>query len=133
MEPLTAGVIVTLIATKAFEKTGEKLSEEVWKRVSQFLSALKRKDPQTASAIEQVAQQPVLAEQQPEHFSTAVLIDRVEAAIQADPEVQQMAEAVKEAATAQSSTVQNFNQLAEKIGFVIQGGHNPISGNTFNF
>ncbi len=49
MEPLTAGIIVTLIATKAFEKTGEKLSEEVWTRVSQFLSALKRKDPQTAS------------------------------------------------------------------------------------
>lgn len=127
MEPLTAGVIVTLIATKTFEKTGEKLSEEVWKRVSQFLSALKRKDPQTASAIEQVAQQPALAEQQPEHFGTAVLIDRVESAIQADPEVQQMAEAVKEAATAQSSTVQNFAKVADKIGILVQGGNPSIT------
>jgi len=132
MEPLTAGVITTLIATKAFEKTGEKLSENVWNHVNRFLASLKRRDPQTATAIERVAQQPEMAEQQPEVFSTKVLINRVEAAIQADHEVRQMAEAVKEAAESQPSTVQNFTKLADTIGLVIQGGNNTISP-TFNF
>ena len=130
MEPLTAGVVATIMATKAFEKTGEKVSENVWNQVSKFLTSLKRKDPQAAAAIERVAQQPELATQQPEIFGTKVLIARVEEAIKADPEVQQAAEAVK--ATAQSSTVQNHTKLADKIGSVIQGGNNTIS-NTFNF
>ena len=73
-----------------------------------------------------------MAEQQPEVFSTKVLINRVEAAIQADHEVRQMAEAVKEAAESQPSTVQNFTKLADTIGLVIQGGNNTISP-TFNF
>ncbi|MBD2067849.1 hypothetical protein H6F93_10000 [Leptolyngbya sp. FACHB-671] len=65
MEPLTATVIATLIATKAFEKTGEQLSEGVWKLVSKFLSALRRKDQATAAAIATVAKTPELAEQTP--------------------------------------------------------------------
>lgn len=123
MEPLTAGVIITLIATKAFEKTGEKLSESVWNQVNQFLTSLKRKDPQTAAALEQVAQQPALTEQQPEQFGTAVLSKRVEAAIQANPELEQTAEAVKSSVQAQPSTVQNLTKLADKIGILVQGGY----------
>lgn len=115
MEPLTAGVIITLIATKAFEKTGEKLSESVWNQVDKFLTSLKRKDPQTAAAIEQVAQQPALAEQQPAQFGTAALSERVEAAIQSDPELQQIAEAVKAKINVKPSIVQNFTKMAEEI------------------
>ncbi len=132
MEPLTAGAIVTLIATKVFEKTGEKVSEGVWNQVGKFLTSLKRKDSQTATAIEQVSQRPELSEQQPEKFSTAVLVERVEAAIQGDPEVKQLAEAVKAAMLAQLSTIQNSTQLAEKIGVLVQGGYAPITIGTLN-
>lgn len=132
MEPLTAGVIATLIATKAFEKTGEKVTENVWNQVSKFLVSLKRKDPQAVAAIEKVAQSPELAEEQPESFSAEVLINRVEAAIQADSEVRQTAEAVKAAMVTQNSVVQN-SQLAEKVGILVQGGYASINIDTFNF
>ncbi|TVP66045.1 MAG: hypothetical protein EA342_12805, partial [Leptolyngbya sp. LCM1.Bin17] len=80
MEPvsLTAAAIATLVATKAFEKTGEKLSDSVWNLVSGFLTALRKKDPATAQAIEQVAQQPTLADQQPATHGTATLVTTVE-------------------------------------------------------
>jgi hypothetical protein len=85
VEPvLTAAAIATMIATKAFEKTGEKIGEAVVGSISKFLSALRRKDPKTADAIATVAQQPELAEQQPEDYGTAVLVAKVEAAAQDD-------------------------------------------------
>jgi hypothetical protein len=59
---LTATAIATMIATKAFEKTGDKLGEGVWALVSKFLTALRRKDASTAEAIATVAQKPELAE-----------------------------------------------------------------------
>jgi len=67
MEPvtLTASAIAVLIATKAFEKTGEKLTESVWNSVEKFSAHLQRKDPKTAEAIALVAKQPELAQQQP--------------------------------------------------------------------
>ena len=43
---LSAATIATLIATKAFEKTGEQLSDKVWGLVGNFVTSLKRKDPQ---------------------------------------------------------------------------------------
>lgn len=132
MEPLTSAAIATLIATKAFEKTGEKVSESVWNLISRFLSALKQKDPETATAIEQVAMQPGLAEQQPEIYGSSVLTSKVEAVTQEDLALQQAAQAVAEAIKAQPTTLQNITKLAEKIGINIQGGYNPISGNTFN-
>jgi len=84
VEPISATVIATLIATKAFEKTGDKLGEGVWALVSKFLSTLKRKDPATAAAIAQVAQTPVLAEQQAQTYGTAALMAKVEEAAKTD-------------------------------------------------
>lgn len=132
MDPLTSAAIATLIATKAFEKTGEKLSESIWQLVSHFLTSLRRKDPETANAIEQVAQYPELAEQQPANYGAAALVSRVEAVVQREPDVQQAAQVIADAIQAQPSVVQNVTKLAEKIGINIQGGYNPISGNTFN-
>ena len=87
MEPLTVTVIATLIATKAFEKTGDKLGEGVWSLVSKFLATLKLKDKETATALEAVAQNPALAEQQPQTFGTAYLVAKVEAIAQQDEEI----------------------------------------------
>jgi hypothetical protein len=129
---LTAAAIATLLATKAVEKTGEKIGEGVWALVGQFLTALKRKDQATATAIEAVAQQPELAEQQPEDYDTAVLIARVEEAAQDYPELQQAIQAVATAAKVQHPIINNFAKLQEK-GILIQGGQPNFSGSTFNF
>jgi len=121
VEPISAAVIATLIATKAFEKTGDKLGEGVWALVSKFLSTLKRKDPATAAAIEQVAQNPALAEQQAQTYGTAALIAKVKEAAQTDVEVQQTAAAIQTAAQAQPGAIVNLTKLADKIVSVNQG------------
>ena len=94
VEPISAAVIATLIATKAFEKTGDKLGEGVWALVSKFLSTLKRKDPATAVAIAQVAQNPALAEQQAQTYGTAALMAKVEEVAKNDVEIQQAAQEI---------------------------------------
>ena len=124
MEPvttLTATAIATLIATKAFEKTGEKIGEAVTGLIPKFLSALRRKDPKTADAITTVAQQPELAEQQPEIYSTSALVAKVETIAQGDAEVQRVAQEIQTAVLAQPGAIINLTQLAEKIGVVNQG------------
>ncbi|WOD39072.1 hypothetical protein [Nodosilinea sp. E11] len=123
MEPvsLTAAAIATLVATKAFEKTGEKLTDSVWTLVSNFLTALRKKDPTTAAAIEQVAQQPELAEQQPATYGTATLVKTVETLAAQNPELQAAAQGIQTAVQAQPGAIVNMTQLAEKIGVVNQG------------
>lgn len=125
MEPITATVIATLIATKAFEKTGEMIGEGIWNQagnqVRRFLTALRRQDPETAGAIEQVAQNPALAEQQPQTYGTEVLIAKVEAAAQQDAVVRQAVQEIQTAVQAQPGAIVNLTQLAEKIGVVNQG------------
>lgn len=118
---LTATAIATLVATKAFEKTGEKIGEGVWTLVNKFLATLKRNDPATATAIEMVAQQPRLAEQQPQTYSTAALVARVEDIAQKDAKVRQVAQEIQTAVQAQPGAIVNLTQLAEKIGVVNQG------------
>ncbi|NJN60113.1 MAG: hypothetical protein HC879_22850 [Leptolyngbyaceae cyanobacterium SL_5_9] len=133
MEPLTATVIATLIATKAFEKTGDKLGDSVWALVSKFLNALRRKDQATAAAIEMVAKNPELAEQQPKDYGVATLVTKVEAAAQEDAEVRQAAQEISIAAKAQHPTmINNFTKLLEK-GILIQGGQNDFRGAKFTF
>ncbi len=118
---LTAAAIATMIATKAFEKTGEKIGEAVGGLIPKFISALRRKDPKTADAITTVAQQPDLAEQQPETYGTSTLVTQVEAIAQEDAEIQQAAQEIQTAIQAQPGAVVNLTQLAEKIGVVNQG------------
>lgn len=90
MEPLTAGAIAigTVIATKALEKTGEKVGEALWDKTGQFLVTLKKHSPHTVVAIEK-------AQEQPLDYSKAVL--EVESAAKAHAEVNQ---AVQELAAA---------------------------------
>ncbi|HEY9626259.1 MAG TPA: hypothetical protein V6C84_03070 [Coleofasciculaceae cyanobacterium] len=132
MEPLTAAMIGTLILTKAFEKTGEKLGEKVLAEGGKLLALLRHKAPETAGAIEKVAQQPALAEQQPATYGTNALTQQMETLAAADPEVKLALQAMADAANSQPSMVQNMTKLAEKIGIVNQGGYNPISIENFN-
>jgi flagellar biosynthesis/type III secretory pathway M-ring protein FliF/YscJ len=132
MEPveLTAAAIATLFLTKALEKTGEKLGEEAFKQGGKLLQLLKRKSPETASAIEKVVQNPELAEQQPQDYGVAVLIEKVEETAKAEPEVAAALRDWANVVQSQGSTIQNFTKLAEKIGMVVQGGQ--VNIDTFN-
>lgn len=139
MEPLTAGAIAigTVIATKALEKTGEKVGEVLWDKTGQFLVTLKKHSPDTVVAIEKAPQEPL-------DYGKAVL--EVESAAKANPEVnlavQELVVAAKADAkvasrvqqlenniNSQPATVLNNTKLAEEIKNVFQG--NTIIGGTF--
>ncbi|MEB3191899.1 MAG: hypothetical protein VKL42_16280 [Snowella sp.] len=123
MEPvtLTGTAIAVLIATKAFEKTGEKLTESIWNSVEKFLAHLQRKDPKTAEAIAVVAKQPELAQQQPTVYGQQALIEKIENLVQNDGELRKLTEAIQTAVQAQPGAVVNLTKLAEKIGVLNQG------------
>lgn len=126
MEPveLTAAAIATLVLTKAFEKTGEKLGESVLEKGANLLALLKRKFPNTASAIE-------ISQQQPLDYGQAVLekvkniaqedsevaqaVKEVEATAKKDPKFLQAVEALERAIKSQPSTVHNYGKLAESL------------------
>ncbi|MBD2535410.1 hypothetical protein H6G97_40855 [Nostoc flagelliforme FACHB-838] len=106
MEPLTAGAIAigTVIATKALEKTGEKVGEALWEKTAQFLVTLKKHSPDTVIAIEKAPSQPL-------DYGKAVL--EVESAAKANTEVNQ---AVQElAAEAETNPPLNLAEALKEI------------------
>jgi hypothetical protein len=107
MEPLTAGAIAigTVIATKALEKTGEKVGESLWDKTGQFLLTLKKHSPHTVVAIEK-------AQEQPLDYGKAVL------------EVQELAAAAKAETNpkiVEIVNMPNLQKLADKIVNYAQG------------
>jgi Zn-dependent oligopeptidase len=134
MDPLTvaATAVAATVMTKALEKTGEKLGEKVFDQSEKFLTSLKRKAPETASAIQKVPEEPLdygqavlevhaLAETDSELAHAIQLL--AESAAQ-DPNPR-LTEAIREITTnlsSQQPTVQHMGKLAEKIGLVVQGG-----------
>ncbi|MEI2582258.1 hypothetical protein [Scytonema sp. PRP1] len=125
MEPatLTAAAIATLVITKAFEKTGEIIGEKAWNEGEKLILLLKRKEPDTANAIE-------LAQKQPLNYGQAYLIgQQVEKAAKKDSEIAQAVASVANEAQPQltKTIIENWQ------GINVKGGTNTISGNTFNF
>ena len=64
MEPITmattaAVAVLTILGTKALEKTGEKIGEAVWDRRAKFMECLKLESPETVTAIEKAPEQPL--------------------------------------------------------------------------
>ena len=130
MEPLTAGAIAigTVIATKALEKTGEKVGESLWDKTSQFLVTLKKHSPQTVVAIEKAPSQPL-------DYGKAVL--EVESAAKAHPEVNL---AVQDLVTeAEANPPLNLAQVLKEIAKILEksavqstGDNIQMSGNSYN-
>lgn len=121
MEPLTAGAIAigTVIATKALEKTGEKVGEALWDKTGQFLLTLKKHSPHTVVAIEK-------AQEQPLDYGKAIL--EVESAAKANAEVNQAVQELAAAAKAETNpkiveivNMPNLQKLADKIVNYAQG------------
>ncbi|MDR9900250.1 hypothetical protein G7B40_037725 [Aetokthonos hydrillicola Thurmond2011] len=106
MEPLTASALAigTVIATKALEKTGEKVGEALWDKTGQFLVTLKKHSPQTVVAIEKAPSQPL-------DYGKALL--EVESTAKANPEV---AQAAQELATAtETHPPSNLAEILQEI------------------
>jgi hypothetical protein len=113
METLTAAAIAILFLTKTIKQAREKYagkrpewSNPVEETAKKLIQALRRKAPNTASAIARVSQQPELAEQQPANYGIAVLIQGVESAAEADPEIAELVEALAAEVKRQLSTAQ---------------------------
>jgi hypothetical protein len=137
MEAFTTAAIAigSVVATKALEKTGEKVGETLWQQTGNFLNSLRNESPDTVTAIEKAPEQPL-------DYGKAVL--EIEAAAKANPEVaQRMQELVAMVETepllkdlvnsiksqTQQTTVINSQKLADEIKNVFQG--NTIIGGTF--
>ncbi|MEA5514842.1 hypothetical protein [Nodularia sp. UHCC 0506] len=132
MEPLTTAAIAigSVVATKALEKTGEKVGEVLWDKTGQFLVKLRKHFPQTVIAIEKAPEQPL-------DYGKALI--EVESAAQADPEVAQAAQELAAAAKAEPNpkfaeilAMPNLQKLADKIGQVVMpGGTGNIQNQSF--
>jgi hypothetical protein len=132
MEPvtLTAAAIATLVFTKAGEKVGEKLGEKVVEQTGKLMEVLKRKSPDTASAIEVVQKNPELAQKVPSEYSVKVLAEKIETLAQKDSEIREALQGITNEVNAQPQSIQSITNIAEKIGLVAPGS--VFTGNTFN-
>jgi uncharacterized membrane protein len=128
MEPLTAGAIAlaTLFLNKSVEKTGEILTEKLFEQGGKVRKLLKRKSPETASELEAAAEHPALPPGQPEDFGEAVLVEKIESAAKADPEIRAAVEAlgndVKEAAQVNPELEKAIKELTEAVKAQQQSG-----------
>jgi hypothetical protein len=106
MEPFTTAAIAigSVVATKALEKTGEKVAETLWQQIGNFLNSLRKESPDTVTAIEKAPEQPL-------DYGKAVL--ETEAAAKANPEVaQRMQELV---ATVETEPLPNLEAILNQI------------------
>ncbi|MEH2163251.1 MAG: hypothetical protein V7K38_20025 [Nostoc sp.] len=127
----TAAIAIgTIIATKALEKTTEKVTEVLLDKTGQFLVILKKHSPDTVAAIEKASDQPL-------DYGKAVL--EVQSAAQANPEVAQAVEELAAAAKTEPNpkfaeilAMPNLQKLADKIGQVVMpGGTGNIENQSF--
>jgi hypothetical protein len=119
---LTAIATTTIFLTKGIEKLSENIFQEAWQRGREFLSRLRQKAPILAEAIEKVSEYPALAEEQPDQYGIAVLINQVEDVAAQNLEIEQAAQLVTDALKSMPATISNTTKLAEKIGLIVQGG-----------
>ena len=134
MDPLTmaATAIAATIMTKFWEKTGEKLSEELFEKSEQFYKSLKNKAPETASAIEKIPQAPAeygqtVLEVKAIAESDVELVEEMQTlatTAQQEPNetLQQVIREILYSLQNQQPSVQNLGKVADKIGLLVQGG-----------
>ena len=140
MEPLSSAAVVisSLIVTKAFEKTGEKLGDVFTDRLGKLLNLMKGASLPKTQAVQ--------AKSEAANYDEAV--KELALAIQADAELETavkafaqmveldpfLLEKVRNAAVLVKDSpniIHNQTQLAEKIGLVVQGGTVNIENFSF--
>ncbi|MEH2347830.1 MAG: hypothetical protein V7K55_07480 [Nostoc sp.] len=111
----TAAIAIgTIIATKALEKTTEKVTEVLLDKTGQFLVTLKKHSPDTVAAIEKAPDQPL-------DYGKAVL--EVQSAAEANPEV---AQAVEELALlTENNPPSNWAEILREIKASVEKSQQP--------
>lgn len=123
MDPVTIAVAaVVLLGTKATETVGEKLGEGTLAAARSLLALLRQKAPGAAQQLEAAADPEVIE---------AEIVEEVRRIAAADPEVAAAVESTAQQMQQQFGGVINQGKLAEKIGFVFQGGYNPVKIDKF--
>lgn len=113
MDPITlATIALTLLATKATEKVGEKLGEGAIASAQQLMKLLQRRSPDTVKRLAAASDPNVI---------DVEIIEEVKRVAAADPEVQAAVNATAAAARADEIALQHLTKLAEKIGVVNLG------------
>jgi hypothetical protein len=137
MEPieLTLAALASLMITKATEKTGEKFGEKLLEQGGNLLQQLRRRSPQTASAIEKVNETPLnwgetvidvkaTAANYPE---VAQAVEAVEATISNDTELKKILEDIAATIKSQPKSTQNYHNTIEKVVNLAQGENASIN------
>lgn len=115
MDPITiATIALTLIATKATEKVGEKLGEGAITSTQNLLEVLRRKSPDTLKRLESRANAPDIID--------AEIIEEVQRVAEAEPEVQAALNATAQAMQQQFGEVINQGKL---LGLYSRGDITP--------
>lgn len=111
MEPFTTAAIAigSVIATKALEKTGEKVGEALWDKTGKFLVTLKKQSPHTVTAIEKAPEQPL-------DYGKAVV--EVESAAKANPEVAKAAQEL--ALLTENNPPSNLAEILKEIKAAVE-------------
>jgi len=106
MEFVTSAAIAigSLVATKALEKTGEKVGEVVFDRATNLLSSFKQESPNIVAAIEQSPDTPI-------NYGDAVL--ELEAAAQKNPKIKENTKALVDAV--RSDNLPNLEPILKEI------------------
>lgn len=140
MEPLSSAAIAisSLIFTKAFEKTGEKLGESFSNRIGKFAELLKGRVLPKTQAIEAgtiktdynaaVQELEVVIESDAELSSVVGELSQI---VESDPILYEKALSTAALVESEPTIIQNHNKLAEKIGLVVQGGEVNIKNFSF--
>jgi hypothetical protein len=128
MEPLTAGAIAlaTLLLNKTFEKTGEIIVTKTFEQGGKVIELLNHKSPKTAGELEAAAKQAALPPGEPEYIGEAVLVEKIESAAKADPDIRAAVEALgneaKEAAKVNPELEKAIKELTEAVQAQRQSG-----------
>lgn len=122
MEPITLAVVaLTVVATKATEKVGEKLGEGVITSAQKWLERLQLHAPETAKRLAAASDPNVI---------DVEILEEVKQAAAAYPDVQASMTETVTAAAADSGTFPNLTKLADKIATVNFG---TITTQNINF
>src|SRR4028118_42503 len=155
MNPVTAGAIalLTLLLNKSVEKTGEILADKTFEQGRKLMKLLKRKSPDTASELDAAAENPALSLGQLEDIGEAVLVEKIESAAKADPEIRAAVEALgndvdaaakvnpelekaikdlTEVVKVQRQSIQNTANITNNYGVAAPGGSISIQSFTQN-
>lgn len=124
MDPIATAVLAVLavLGTEATKEVGKKLGSGAIASAQGLLNLLRRKAPETAKRLAAADNPDVI---------DAEIIEEVRRVAAADPEVAAAVEATAEQMQQQFGGVINQGKLAEKIGFVFQGGYNPVNIDKF--